>query len=201
MVMFGCWTHARRRAVDALKSGAGEPALALVEEINALYAIETEAKERGYTAEQRSFYRYAKCRPVFNRLKARFERLKKTELPSSHLADAARYALNRWPQLVRYAKPGCGHVNIDQNPIESNIRPTKIGARNWLHIGHPKAGWRSAVIYSIVGTCRLLKIDPLAYLTWVLPKLAAATHKTAVGLLPHDYARLHPPNLAQPNSS
>jgi hypothetical protein len=200
IVMFGCWTHARRRAVDALKSGGGEPALALVEEINALYAIETEAKERGYTAEQRSYYRYAKCRPVFKRLKARFERLKQTELPSSHLADAARYALNRWSQLVRYAKPGYGHVNIDQNPIESNIRPTKIGARNWLHIGHPKAGWRSAVIYSIVGTCRLLKVDPLAYLTWVLPKLAAATSKTATGLLPHDYARLHPPN-SQPNTS
>jgi hypothetical protein len=102
MVMFGCWTHARRRAVEALKSGAGEPALALVEEINALYAIETEAKERGYTPEQRSFYRYAKCRPVFKRLKTRFEQLKQTKLPSSHLADAARYALNRWPQLVRY---------------------------------------------------------------------------------------------------
>jgi hypothetical protein len=49
-----------------------------------------------------------------------------------------------------------------------------------------------AVIYSIVGTCRLLKIDPLAYLIWVLPKLAAATNKTRGGLLPHDYAALHP---------
>jgi hypothetical protein len=105
--------------------------------------IETQAKERGYSVQQRSYYRYAKCRPVFKRLKARFERLKQDELPSSHLADAARYALNHWQQLVRYAKPGYGHVNIDQNPIEGNIRPTKLGAKNWLHIGHPKAGWRS----------------------------------------------------------
>lgn len=192
MLLFGCWTHARRRAVEALKSGAGEEAVALVQEINELYVIETQAKERGYSFEQRSYYRYAKCRPVFKRLKARFERLKSTELPSSHLADAAGYALNHWQPLVRYAKPGYGHVNIDQNPIEGNIRPTKLGAKNWLHIGHPKAGWRSAVIYSVVGTCRLLKVDPLAYLTWVLPKLAAATNKTANGLLPQDYARLHP---------
>jgi len=125
-------------------------------------------------------------------LKARFERLKNAELPNSHLADAARYALNHWQPLVRYAKPGYGHVNIDQNPIEGNIRPTKLGAKNWLHIGHPKAGWRSAVIYSVVGTCRLLKIDPLAYLTWVLPKLVAATNQTATALLPHGCARLHP---------
>lgn len=193
VTLFGCWTHARRRAVDALKSGAGDEAVTLVQEINELYAIETEAKQRGYSTQQRSYYRYAKCRPVFRRLKARFERLQQSERPTSHLADAARYALNHWQQLVRYAKPDYGHVNIDQNPIESNIRPTKIGAKNWLHIGHPKAGWRSAVIYSIVGTCRLLQVDPLAYLTWVLPKLAAATNKTTSGLLPHDYAALQPP--------
>ena len=200
VVILGCWTHARRRAVDALKSGAGEKALALVEEINELYAIETEAKARGYSAQQRACYRYAQCRPVFKRLKARFEALKQSELPGSHLGDAARYALNRWRELVRYAKPGYGHVNIDQNPIEGNIRPTKLGAKNWLHIGHPKAGWRSAVIYSIVGTCRLLRIDPQAYLTWVLPKLAAATNRTVTGLLPHDYAREHPPDIPKANT-
>jgi IS66 C-terminal element len=58
-------------------------------------------------------------------------------------------------------------------------------------------GCRSAVIYSIVGTCRVLKVDPLAYLTWVLPKLDAAANKTETGLLPHDYARLQsPPNTS-----
>lgn len=190
IILFGCWTHARRRAVDALKSGAGEKALTLVEEINELYAIETEAKKRGYTPVQRGYYCYAKCRAVFKRLKLRFETLKRTELPSSHLGDAAKYALNRWPELVRYAKPGYGHINIDQNPVENNIRPIKIGAKNWMHIGHPKAGWRSAVIYTVVGTCRLLKINPQAYLTWVLPKLAAATTHTSGGLLPHDFAKL-----------
>ena len=194
VVLLGCWTHARRRATDALKSGAGEPALALVKEIGELYAIERQADERGYTDAQRSYYRYAKCRPVFKRLKARFEHLKRTELPSSHLGDAAQYALNRWASLVRYAKPGLGHVNLDQNAIEGNIRPTKIGAKNWMHIGHPKAGWRSAVLYSIMGSCRLVKVDPFAYLKWVLPKLAAAKSTEVTGLLPHDYARLHPPN-------
>jgi len=194
VTLIGCWTHARRRAADALKSGAGEPALALVKEIGELYAIEREATERGYSAAQRGYYRYAKCRPVFKRLKARFEELKRTELPSSHLADAASYALNRWRELVRYAKPGFGHVNIDQNPIEGNIRPTKIGAKNWMHIGHPKAGWRSAVIYTIIGTCRLVGVDPFAYLEWVLPKLAAAKSNDTAGLLPHDFARIKAPD-------
>ena len=68
----------------------------------------------------------------------------------------------------------------------------KVGLRNWLFIGHPAAGWRSAVIYSVVGTCRLLGVNPEAYISWVLPLLAAATNKTAQNLLPHDFARLHP---------
>jgi len=78
-------------------------------------------------------------------------------------------------------------VLIDNNSVERGIRPTKIGMKNWMFVGHPDAGWHSAVIYSIVGTCQLLKINPQEYLTWVLPKLAAATTKTAVDLLPHDF--------------
>ena len=192
IVLFGCWTHCRRRAVEAVKSGEGEKALELVREIGELYAIEAVAKERRYTHAQRGYYRYAKCRPVFRRLKARFEQIKAKELPSSHLADAARYALNHWQLLLRYAKPGYGHVGIDQNPVEGQIRPTKRGVVNWMHIGHPNAGWRSAVIYTVVGTCRLVKVDPEAYLAWVLPKLAAARSNNLAGLLPHDFAQLPP---------
>ena len=57
-----------------------------------------------------------------------------------------------------------------------------------MYIGHPDAGWRSAVIYSITGSCALLKINPVDYLTWVLPRLVAATSGQVDGLLPHDYA-------------
>jgi transposase len=66
----------------------------------------------------------------------------------------------------------------------------KVGLRNYLFIGHPKAGWRSAVIYSVIGTCRILDVNPEEYLTWVLPKLAAATNMNATGLLPHDFKKL-----------
>lgn len=87
-------------------------------------------------------------------------------------------------------------MSIDQNPVERMIQPTKLGSRNWLFIGNPKSGWCSALIYSIVGTSRLLGVNPEAYLTWVLPKLAAATHRTATALLAHDYAREYPPDSA-----
>ncbi len=111
-------------------------------------------------------------------------------LPQSGVGKAAAYALDRWEQLARFAQPGFGHVEIDSNQIENGIRPSALGKRNWLFVGHPDAGWKSAVIYSVVGTCKLLRINPEDYLNWVLPRLAAGTNKSTADLLPHDYLRL-----------
>jgi hypothetical protein len=76
----------------------------------------------------------------------------------------------------------------------SNVTQSwRLGLRNYLFIGHPAAGWRSAVIYSVVGTCKLLGINAEAYLNWVMPQLAMATTRTVTGLLPNDFAALvHP---------
>jgi hypothetical protein len=76
-------------------------------------------------------------------------------------------------------------------------RALGVGLRNYLFIGHPAAGWRSTVIYSVVGTCRLIGVNPQAYISWVLPKLGAATNRTVDNLLPHDFARLHGECLTQ----
>ena len=50
------------------------------------------------------------------------------------------------------------------------------------------------MIYSVIGTCQLLGVNPQRYLAWVLPKLAAAITRTAVNLLPHDFAALPLPS-------
>jgi hypothetical protein len=59
--------------------------------------------------------------------------------------------------------------------MENAIRPTAIGKKNWMFIGHPKAGERSAIIYSIVGSCQRHNIDPLSYLRDVLTRLPTRT--------------------------
>lgn len=159
-------------------------------EIGRLYAIEKDADGRKLSDAQRACLRHARARPILKNLQCAFVEIQQRELPKSLLGEAARYAVNQWPELARYAKASFGHIRIDNNPVERGIRPTKLGMRNWLFIGHPDAGWRSAVIYSIVGSCKLLGVNPHSYLKWVLPQLAAATTKTARGLLPHDFAAL-----------
>lgn len=56
--------------------------------------------------------------------------------------------------------------------------------KNRIFIGHPDAGWRSAVIYSIIASCRRHGIDPWDYLKEALEGLAAATNKTVGSFTP-----------------
>ena len=84
--------------------------------------------------------------------------------------QAIRYALGQWEALMRY--PDHFQASIDNNRSEQAIRPTKLGAKNWLFIGHPQAaGKRSAILYSLVQNCKHLGIDPQPYLIDVLERL------------------------------
>jgi transposase len=184
-----CIGHLRRYVLEAIKADEKE-ALPLLKDISELYRIEQQATDMGLSHERRGLYRHAKAKRVLKRLQRRFRALGRDLPLFGKLREAVTYANNRWRSLSQYGKVWHGHIHIDQNAIERCFRPTKVGLRNYLFIGHPKAGWRSAVIYSVIGTCRLLGVNPEAYLLWVLPKLAAATNKTANDLLPHDFARL-----------
>ncbi|MSU31532.1 MAG: transposase [Pedosphaera sp.] len=64
-----------------------------------------------------------------------------------------------------------GVYEIDNNRVENAIRPTCIGKKNWPFIGHSDAGWRSAVIYSVLITARRYGLDPVAALTDVLRRI------------------------------
>jgi hypothetical protein len=184
-----CIGHLRRYVLEAVQANEAE-ALPLLKDITELYNIEQQATDLGLTHARRGAFRHAKSKPVLKRLQRRFLKLQRNLPLFGKLREAVTYATGRWRHLATYAKVNHGYINIDQNPIERCFRGTKVGLRNWLFIGHPKAGWRSAVIYSVIGTCRLLGVNPEEYLRWVLPRLAAATNKTATGLLPHDFKRL-----------
>ena len=190
----------------------------IMADILALYRIERRAnKVLKLTHEQRGLYRHALAKPLLKRLQKAFWDLEHDPKLAEKLEGAALEAVTyanargkkrikaddganlRWRRLALYARLGNGRTNIDQNPVENSFRPTKLGMKNWLFIGRPEAGWRAAVLYSVLGTCRLLNVNPEAYLRWVLPQLAEGTNKTtATGLLPHDFARLFPEHVMAP---
>ena len=103
------------------------------------------------------------------------------------MAEAIAYTRSQLTKLTVYVKHG--RARIDNNLTEQAIRPTKLGARNWLFIGHPDAGKRAAIIYTILECCRRHKVEPPAYLNDVLRRLPGMTnHEVAkANLSPRDW--------------
>ena len=100
---------------------------------------------------------------------------------------ALDYTLNLWPLLGVYLDDG--RLEIDQNLCENSIRPTAVGKKNWLFIGAAEAGQRSAILYTIVESCRRRGLDPYAYLRYVLTRLPHATNWQIDQLTPEAWAK------------
>ena len=97
------------------------------------------------------------------------------------MGSAISYTLSFWPQLLRFRHDG--RVKIDNNLVENAIRPTAVGKKNWLFIGHPDAGQRSAILYSLIVSCQRHGKDPLAYLRDILTRLPRMTNQDDLRLL------------------
>ena len=182
---FYCWAHVRRKFYESKEANGGD-ALWYLAEIQKLYRVEREARGEELDEEGRATLRIEKSKPVLETIKKRLDRdLGNADiLPSSPLGKAIRYALPLWSGLTRYAEEGHGAVEIDNNEAENAIRPTAVGKKNFLFIGHPKAGQMSAIIYTIVENCRMWDINPLEYLCDVLPRVIEHPATRVYELLP-----------------
>ncbi len=70
-----------------------------------------------------------------------------------------------------------GETRLDTNLLKNAIRPSAIGKKNFLFIGHPDAGDRSAIIYAIVVSSQRRGVDPLAHLRDILSRLPNLTNR------------------------
>ena len=111
-------------------------------------------------------------------------KLQRTQvLDGSKIAEAIDYSLNAWKALTRHLYDGA--VAIDNNLIERQIKPWKLGAKNWLVVGSELAGQRAAVVMSLVQSAKLNGHDPYAYLKDVLTRLPTQPASRIEELLPH----------------
>jgi transposase len=180
LILVGCWAHARRGFHEAL--GEGRSAAWIVGQIGQLYAVEKALREHQAGPKLRAANRAWQSRPVLTRLRRALEIIRRRVLPKSLLGQAIDYALNRWEALNRYVDDG--RLEIDNNLCENAIRPTALGKKNFLFIGHPEAGQRSAVIYSVLGSCRRLGINPAEYLQAIFERLPQARTSEIKSLTP-----------------
>ncbi|HFW1657892.1 TPA: IS66 family transposase [Salmonella enterica subsp. houtenae serovar [1],40:z4,z23:-] len=163
-----CWAHARRKIHDVhvrTPSALTEEAL---KRIGELYAIEAEI--RGMPAEQRPGERQQKAKPRLKSLESWLREKMKTLSRHSELAKAFAYALNQWLALTYYADDGWAEA--DNNIAENALRMVSLGRKNFLFFGSDHGGERGALLYSLIGTCKLNGVDPESDLRHVLDVIA-----------------------------
>lgn len=164
----------------------------ILRQIQHLYRVEAGLREQKAGAQLRTAVRAWQSRPLATRLKRALIRLKTggRHLPQSLLGSAIDYTLNQWPTLEVFLNDG--RVEIDNNLVENAIRPTAIGKKNWLFIGQAEAGERSAIIYTVIESCRRRSLNPYAYLKDLLTRLPNMTNKQIPEVTPQAWAKTQP---------
>jgi hypothetical protein len=105
-------------------------------------------------------------------------------LPKSKFKEALGYFSGLIPYLKNYTQHAW--ARLDNNVAERAVRPLAIGRKNWLFVGNKLGGEATAVILSLVQTCRALEINPQSYLEDVMRRIMSHNSQKLYELLP-DY--------------
>jgi transposase len=184
ITLVGCWAHARRYFVEALKAvppkndnipTATEEGLAFC---NKLFEIERELRDA--IPEKRYEGRLKKSLPLLNDFNDWLQYQSRRAAPKTPLGKAVHYCRNQWEKLTAFLLNG--RLEIDNNRAERSIKPFVIGRKNWLFSNAPKGAASSAVIYSIVETAKENSLNPFEYLNYLFEILPNADINDIRGL-------------------
>lgn len=182
-----CWSHSRRKFVDAVKLNPQDVAgTRIVKRIDDLFAIDAEARAENMDHAARHASRLEKTPALLDDIRAQILTVQKTALPKSAAGKAANYTLALWDKLTRFLQ--YPELELSTNLAENSMRPIAIGRRNWIHLGSAQAGPKVAAIFSVVESCRRLKIPIRQYLAAVLPALNHRSIQRVAEITPRAWA-------------
>ena len=187
----GCWSHARRKFVDAEKV-APEMAREAVDLIGDLFRVEKQAKD--FSVEQRLALRRDKSVPVLAKLREKLLEWKEQLLPKHPMAEAINYALNQWAELNVYCSDGA--IPIDNNVSEREMKRVVLNRKNSLFVGNSRGGRTAAILASLTSTCRRHEVDPQLYITQLLMNLPQTKMSELSDWLPDQWKIRHLARIA-----
>lgn len=180
----GCWAHTRRKFYEA-KDTAPAVAHESLLLIRQLYKIERQAKEDELEVEALLALRQAQSKPILATIEERLAVWSQSVLPKSPMGQAIGYAQGQWEALVRYADNPL--LAIDNNLAERTLRAVTLGRKNWLFAGSDAGARRAAILYSLIGSCKLCQIDPFYYLKDALERVSHHPARRIEELLPRQW--------------
>ena len=187
IILLHCMAHARRKFSEALQNDKLRSEYVL-QYMQQLYAIEEHARNSKLSFDEIYQLRQQKAVPILEHLGKWMKEAYVQVTPKSSIGKALAYSIERWQTLSLYTSNGM--LNIDNNPVENSIRPVAIGRKNYLFAGSHDAAQESAMIYSLLGTCKMHKINPWEWLKDVLTRLPDHPINKIKELLPHNWKPL-----------
>lgn len=191
-----CWMHARREFDEARATTSHSLVEETLARIRQLY--DTEDRAKLLSPEERRALRERESRLVAERIFARLDEEHAELRPSSQLAKAVQYALNRRVELQRFLDDG--RIELDTGLLERSLRGPALGRKNYLFFGSLSGGRTAATLYSVVQSAKLYHLDVTAYLTDILRRLPAIPLTDAPALrelLPDRWAAKYPQHVLQ----
>jgi transposase len=182
----GCWSHARRKFVDAEKA-APEIAREAVVLLNALFAVERQAKDVSVT--ERRELRQKQSVPLLAELHRKLLVWKEQLLPKHPMAEAVNYTLSQWEALTVFTTDGA--VPIDNNVSEREMKRVVLNRKNSLFVGNPRGGRTAAILASLTSSCRRHDMDPQLYFMQLLVNLPSWPASDLDAWLPDNWKQAH----------
>jgi transposase len=180
----GCWAHSRRRFYELHAAGDSRVATTTVERMADLWKLEAEV--RSQSPEARAVARQAVSAPIVAELFTLWQQTLPRISGKSKLAEAIRYAIARRQIFERFLTDGL--VELDSNIVERAIRPQTITRKNSLFAGSDGGGRTWATIATLLQTCKMNNVDPVAWLTQTLECIANQWPSTEIdALMPWNY--------------
>lgn len=178
-----CMAHVRREFFALYESAKLPVAGEAVLRIKALYDVETQA--RFLPASERVALRQEHAKPIFDDLEVWLKEQLGMISGKTPLAKAIRYALARMPKARPYLDNG--FLELDNNTAERAVRPVTLGRKNYLFMGSEAGGKSAAIAYTLIETAKMNKVNPEAWLAWVLERIQDHPAKRIHDLLPWAY--------------
>ena len=182
----GCWSHARRKFVEAEKT-APDLAREILRLVKKLFDLETRA--RTLSDAERLSMRQAESQPMIDALHVIFLEQKARLLPKHPMAEAIGYTLNQWRELTLFLSDGA--VPIHNNLAEQQMKRIALLRKNALFVGTARGGETAAVISTMTSTCQRHEINPQVYLTQLLAGLQATPISQLEMWLPDRWKAAH----------
>jgi transposase len=164
ILLANCLAHGRRQFVE-VAANFPDQCRYVLETLGQVYGHDAEARERGFTPEERLQFHQQHSGPVMDQLHGWLEaqRARRQVEPNSGLGKAILYLLRHWHPLTTFLRvPG---APLDNNIVERALKRAVLHRKNALFYRTLNGAQVGDLFMSLIHTCQLCGVNAFEYLT------------------------------------